>query len=130
MRGLNGAGVRKSSRLAGEGSRALERGGLHDPRDFNSRSTRRLCFRLGPTFGPGGFVSYALIKLRSATVNDIRVGAGGGSSTGVLQRVSRGRDGCSRGRGNMGPTSSLAETMLGQRGLRGLCTDRAGSHRM
>jgi len=113
---------------AGEGRRAFGGGGLNAVRHFNSGGTRRLCLRLGFAFVPGGVVSCSLIKLRSATMNDISVGMGGGGSTGVLWRMRCGWDGCSGGRGNVGPTRSLAGTLLRQGGLRGWCTDSGGSH--
>ena len=75
--GLNCAGGIEPSGCAGEGRRALGGGGLNAVRDLNSGRTRRLCLRLGFAFAPGGIVSYGLIKLRSSTMNDISVGAGG-----------------------------------------------------
>ena len=87
VRGLNRAGGIKSSGRAGEGSRALGGGGLNDLRDFNRSRTRRLCLGLGLAIAPGGVISCGLIKLGSATVNDISVGAAGGRSTGVLWSV-------------------------------------------
>jgi len=79
---LNSAGRIEPSGRAGEGSRALGGGGLDGVRDFNSGGTRRLCLRLGPAFAPGGVISSGLIKLRSATMDDISVGAGGGREHG------------------------------------------------
>jgi len=55
-------GIKPSGR-AGEGSSALGGGGLNNVRDFNNRSSRRLCFRLGLAFAPGGVVSCSLVKL-------------------------------------------------------------------
>ena len=74
--GMNRAGGIKPCGRAGEGRKALGRGGLNDVCDFNSGNTRGQCFRLGLAFAPAGVVSCCLIKLRSATMKDISVGAG------------------------------------------------------
>ena len=108
MEGLNSAGGIEPSGRAGEGRRAIGGGGLDGFRDFNSGGTRRLCLRLGLASAPSGGVSSGLIKLRSATMNDVSVGAGGGGSTGVLRRMRREWDGYSGGWDNIGPTRSLA----------------------
>ena len=80
--GLNCAGGIEPSGSAREGRRALGGGGLEGVRDLNSTSTRRLCLRLGLARAPGDVVSCGRIKLRSATMHDIRVGMGGGRQYG------------------------------------------------
>ena len=98
---MNSAGGIEPSGRAREGRRALGGGRLDGVRDFNTGGTRRLCLRLGLAFAPGGVISSGLIKLRSATMDDISVGAGVGA-------MIREWDGYSGVRDNIGPTRSLA----------------------
>jgi len=130
MRGLNGVGGIKSSRRAGERGRALRGGGLDDVRDFESGDTRRLCLGFGFAVAPGGVLGGGLIKLQSATINDISVGVGRGRSTRVLCGRRGGGDWPRGDRGNFGLTQSLAGTLWGQGGLGGWCANNSGCHTM
>jgi len=82
-------GIEPSGR-AGQGRRALGGGGLNGVRYLDSGSTRRLCLRLAFAFAPSSVISFGLIKLRSATMNDICVGAGGGQDVMRMEWMQRG----------------------------------------